>query len=364
MYLAGVNIGGHFSQTEANTQEIRDPFENFITRDDIKKIKEWGFNCVRFPVDYSFFVREDGSFDEERLKKIDRIINFCSESELYIILDLHKAPGHSFAFKERDENDIWDKNSENRKKFLEIWDMLSKRYAGEKNIIYEILNEPVASDDDDWYDLAGEALETIRKNDAEHFVVIESNLWGQSPRFANMRKYEDDKIIYSFHFYDPIVVTHQMAEWTSFYKYDIYRRKTFYPGKPEGLDDSVREKVAELDNHFATWLDGQSREWNIDELEKVMQPVIDFKEKHNVPVLCGEFGCVAHGDPGTRINWTADFMALCRKHGISFTYWNYKNLDFGLYDFTEKYADNPNYRNEERLDKGVLKELQNGILHP
>ncbi|HDT15169.1 MAG TPA: glycoside hydrolase family 5 protein [Firmicutes bacterium] len=364
MYLAGVNIGGHFSQIEANTQVIKDPFDNFITEEDIRKIKEWGFNCVRFPVDYSFFTLEDGSFDEERMKKTDRIIDFCSDAGLYVIFDLHKAPGHSFAFKERDENDIWDKKSANRKKFIDIWDMLSKRYKNRDKILYEILNEPVAPEDNMWYELADEAIAAIRENDTEHFIVVESNLWGQSSRFVNMKKYDDEKILYSFHFYDPIVVTHQMAEWTSFYKYDIYRKKTFYPGRPEGLDDSVRAKVEKLDNHFATWLDGQDKEWNIDELEKVMKPVLDFKNRHNVPVLCGEFGCVAHGDPQTRINWTRDFMALCAKHGISFTYWNYKNLDFGIYDFTEKYADNPNYQNDERLDKGVLGELQNGILHP
>jgi hypothetical protein len=89
-----------------------------------------------------------------------------------------------------------------------------------------------------------------------------------------------------------------------------------------------------------------------------MTPVLAFKEKFNVPILCGEFGCIAKADPQTRVNWTNDVVSLFKKHGISYTYWSYKNMDFGLYDFTEKYADNPNYANEERLDRGILSALR------
>ena len=89
---------------------------------------------------------------------------------------------------------------------------------------------------------------------------------------------------------------------------------------------------------------------------------LDFKEKHNVPIFCGEFGCVVHGSPETRQNWTNDIIALFKKHKISYTYWNYKNLDFGIYDYTEVYASNKNYSEKERLDEGVLKALQSGIL--
>jgi len=103
-------------------------------------------------------------------------------------------------------------------------------------------------------------------------------------------------------------------------------------------------------------------EWNKEALERTIAPVLAFKEKYNVPILCGEFGCIAKADPETRINWINDLISLFKKHRISYTYWTYKNMDFGIYDFTEKYADNPNYTNEERLDRGTLSALQKGIL--
>jgi hypothetical protein len=55
-------------------------------------------------------------------------------------------------------------------------------------------------------------------------------------------------------------------------------------------------------------------------------------------------------------------MTIFKKHGISFTYWTYKNMDFGINDFTEKYKGNPNYENPGRFDESTLKELRNGIL--
>jgi hypothetical protein len=50
-----------------------------------------------------------------------------------------------------------------------------------------------------------------------------------------------------------------------------------------------------------------------------------------------------------------------KKQKISYSYWSYKNMDFGVIDHTELYKDNPNYDNG-RLDGNTLKALQNGIL--
>ena len=86
-----------------------------------------------------------------------------------------------------------------------------------------------------------------------------------------------------------------------------------------------------------------------------------FKQKYDVPILCGGFGCIASADPQVRTNWTHYVVSLFKQHGISYTYWNYKNLDFGLSHFTQKNAGNPNYANAERLDEGVLAALQAGL---
>ncbi|MFX1254723.1 MAG: hypothetical protein ACFFCZ_24140 [Promethearchaeota archaeon] len=49
MYLQGINIGGYFSKVEEFTEEHLD---EFITEEDIKRIKDWRFNILRLSVDY------------------------------------------------------------------------------------------------------------------------------------------------------------------------------------------------------------------------------------------------------------------------------------------------------------------------
>jgi aryl-phospho-beta-D-glucosidase BglC (GH1 family) len=353
MFLQGLNIGGYLSQAEFSNEHVK----GFFTEEDMKRIEGWGFNVVRLPVDYFFFEDDNNpySYIEDRMRQIDRVLSWAQKSDVALILDLHKAPGHSFDPRERGSNDIWDNRSVHRNRFLKAWDMLSKRYRKFNKIIYEVMNEPVAPKDAFWLELAEDTIKTIRANDKEHFIVVESNLWGRAATFKNMRKFADSNVVYSFHYYEPILITHQFAEWIPFY--DLYRKHEKYPGKIEGLKD-LKDRVAQKDKEFAGFLDYQEGEWNKEALERAMTPVLAFKEKFNVPILCGEFGCVAKADPQTRVNWTNDVVSLFKKHGISYTYWSYKNMDFGLYDFTEKYADNPNYANEERLDRGILSSLR------
>jgi aryl-phospho-beta-D-glucosidase BglC (GH1 family) len=360
MYLQGVNFGGYLSQADLNEKHLK----TFITEKDFKKVKSWGFNIIRLPVDYMLFEddRKPFVYDEKRLKYLDRCVDLAEKHDLWLMIDLHKAPGHSFALKERDSNDIWDKKSPNRARFVKIWEFLAKRYAGRgEKIMYELLNEPVAGKDAQWNSLASDGLEAIRKFDKKHWVVIESNKWGNVHTFRSLKKFNDKKIIYSFHFYEPIVVTHQMAEWVGFVKNNIYKKLVDYPGRPEGMK-GIAAEVAKREKDFAIFFKKQDRMWTKKDLDKMVDLIVRFAKKNSVPVLCGEFGCVAHAMPKTRENWTRDLISKFRKHRISYTYWNYKNMDFGLLDYTEKYGRNGNYTPGTRLDGPILKALQSGIL--
>ena len=358
MLFRSLNLGGFYSQVKDDVF-VENHLDTFVTEEDLKQIKKWGFNHLRLPVDY-FFFENNGNFDEGRLKRIDAFLHLAEKNGLNTMVDLHKAPGHSFAFKERDKNDIWDRKSENRSRFLNIWDMLSKRYKTRENISFEVMNEPVAPEASMWNELCDDAISVIRNNDKEHAIVVESNLWGSCKMFNELKKFDDDNIIYSFHCYEPILITHQFAPWVSFVIFDIYNKAVEYPGRPQNIGEAY-EKVKAADNRFAELLKNNDRHWDMNALEEVMKPVLDFKAKHNVPVYCGEYGCVVRAEPGTRQRWTTDFTGLLKKHSISSAYWSYKNMDFGIVDYTELYKDNPNY-DSSRLDAGMLKAVQNAIL--
>ena len=75
MYLQGLNIAGYMSQAEF----CQEPFESFFTEADVQKIKEWGFNVIRLPVDYFFFEDDDNPYQyvEDRLKLIDNVFHWA-----------------------------------------------------------------------------------------------------------------------------------------------------------------------------------------------------------------------------------------------------------------------------------------------
>lgn len=360
MFLSGVNIGGFFSQTkEFSTEHLK----SFITEEDIDRIKKWGFELIRLPIDYFFFESDDQPFQykEERLKLIDKVVDWTQERDIYLILDLHKAPGHTFEVREKKVNDLWEEGTDSRKRFLAIWNMLSKRFSRSDKVMYEPMNEPTAPESKDWYQLLDKTIETIRKNDTNHYIVVESNMWATAGTFNEMKKYDDEKILYSFHFYEPHIVTHQLAEWVPFVYENIYRKKVPYPGKPQGLEN-IKEKMEKVAPHFAQFFEDQGKEWDKQELINFLKPVIDFKEKYpEAPLFCGEFGVNVKADPETRRNWLKDLIAILKEYKISYAYWSYKNMDFGIVDYTKQYENNPNYT-KDRLDVESLKILQNGMI--
>ena len=89
---------------------------------------------------------------------------------------------------------------------------------------------------------------------------------------------------------------------------------------------------------------------------------LKFKKKHKVPVLCGEFGCVAHAMPKTRKNWTRDIISISGRTGYPILTGITRTWISASVDYTKKYKNNPNYALKTRTDKPILKALQSGIL--
>src|SRR5215469_6109051 len=63
--------------------------ENYVTQVDIHLLHEAGFNSIRIPMHYKFFESDDA----EGFKLLDRIIEWSRQEGLYVILDMHAAPG-------------------------------------------------------------------------------------------------------------------------------------------------------------------------------------------------------------------------------------------------------------------------------
>ena len=88
----GINVGGYLSQCEHSKEH----YESFIGKNDIDKIAGWGFDHIRLPIDYEVFEEEDGTPKEDGYKTVEKVVNWCKDNRLNVVLDLHKAFGYDF----------------------------------------------------------------------------------------------------------------------------------------------------------------------------------------------------------------------------------------------------------------------------
>lgn len=198
---------------------------NHTRKEDIDAMAAWGFNSVRLPMHYELFtppidqekVKGKITWREDGFKMVDELLAWCKANNIYLILDLHAAPGgqgNDVAISDRDTNkpSLWD-SPENQAKMIALWRKLAQRYANEPAIAaYDIINEPnwgFESKDDKngcketqnapLRDLMIRTTKAIREVDNKHLVVVEGNCWGNN--YKGVMPAWDNNMALSFHKY-------------------------------------------------------------------------------------------------------------------------------------------------------------------
>ena len=342
--LCGFNLGGWLSQSSL----APDHLETFLKKEDLANIASWGFNHVRLPIDYSLISGERGldSLAQEFVW-VDKAITMCIENGLRCVLDLHLAPGHSFHM--RQENDLWH-NSKSQQILLRLWQEIADRYRAypPELLLYDLLNEPTTDNVHIWSTLALRLTETIRAIDLTRPLILESHCKGNPQVFREMSPTGDPYTLYSFHFYDPLVFTHQHAEWTSFI--EDYDCEVDYPGQPPAPLHSLPDFVA----HEV------EISWDRTQLEEIIKPALVFRDQYKVPLYCGEFGVYLAAPQSSRSRWLIDVLDMFKKHEIGWAYWNYKNKGFGVIYDDGPLSLLPEYQNVRHLNESLLSMLKQG----
>lgn len=296
------------AQVEAFYQSWRD---NFITKADIDYIASQGFNAVRLPMHYELFltasqrtwrnnvIKNIGYHDTykanlqtalnnnqlftdpnvEGFKIIDRLLGWCAANGLYVILDLHAAPGGQGADQNISDlfyaNDLW-----NQQVFKDVtnklWERISVRYKSEPRIAwYELINEPnQVPNNQVIHDLYQRLITTIRNQGDNHILMIGGNGWGNNYDYMEPYTFAPNwGLIYSSHRY-----------WIN------------------AADDWVRDP-------------------NPNQINRMIN-LTEFRTRHNVPVFVGETG-------ENNNDWLRQNITWMEEWGIGWAHWTYKRHDVG-----------------------------------
>lgn len=322
-FHSGVNLGGWLSQYPAYDYSH---FDTFITPLDIRRIADWGCDHVRLPVDYPVLEADGqaGKINEHGLAYVVAALEECRANDLNVILDLHKAPGYSFD--ELQSAALFDQPAL-QTRFLDLWQEVAWRLEGTQGFVaFELLNEVNLPDGEPWNCLAHQAVERIRSVDPDRLLVVGGNHYNAPDELEALVVPDDERILYTFHFYTPLVVTHQFAPWQPAML--AYGQKVDYPGHAEGLDDLIARHP-----DFAPEVQplvGKRFDRNF--LRKAVGPALEFARRKKQVVYCGEYGVIDRAPMETRLHWTSDLVSILREHGIGRAAWSYKAMDFGLVD--------------------------------
>ncbi|RZK12766.1 MAG: carbohydrate-binding protein [Flavobacterium sp.] len=269
---------------ETNTAEFYQAYrDNGITKRDIDSLAAWGFNSVRLPMHYNLYtlpieqepVAGQNTWLDEGFEMTDNLLAWCAENNLYLILDLHAAPGGqgkdaNISDYDSTKPSLWE-SVNNRNKMIALWRKLALRYKDSPWVgAYDIINEPnwnFTGTNQNGCDeqnngplraLQVAVTQAIREVDTNHLIFIEGNCWGNN--YNGMFPLWDDNLALSFHKY-----------------------------------------------------------WNYNTTASI-QGILNLRTQHNVPIWLGESG------ENSNV-WFTDAILLMETNNIGWAFWPMKKIE-------------------------------------
>jgi endoglucanase len=320
-FTRGVNLTNWLQAP--SVQQIQ--FTKFA-KQDLINIKNLGCDVIRLPINLHAMTSgsPDYTIDPLFYSYLDQIIDWAEELELHLILD-----NHSFEPEVDTNPDIGDI-------LIPVWMQMAQHYKDRTTYVYyEVLNEPHGISDTIWNQIQQQVIDAIRAVDQTHTIIVGPAGWNSYNNLKFMPEYEDDNLIYTFHFYDPFLFTHQGASWTDpsleslagvpfpYYAGDI-------PVCPPELENTW------VKDSLANYRDTET----VEHIKELIDIAADFQITRNVPLFCGEFGAyMPNSDGKNRLYWYNLVRSCFELKGIAWTMWDYKG-DFGLFKYgTEELID-------------------------
>lgn len=288
------------------------------TKQDFENIKSLGADVIRLPINLHSMVGASPEYplDSLFLFFLDQVVDWAEEVDIHLILD-----NHTFS-----PTDDTDPNI--GRILVPVWTQLAEHYTDRSELIhYEVLNEPHGISNEDWNAIQLSVVNAIRTVDEKHSIIVGGSDFNSYNSLSAMPQYADTNLIYTFHFYDPFILTHQGASWVGIPMDDL-------GGIPFPYEASSMPSLPS--SLVGTWaqssFNNYSNEGNATWVKQQLDIALSFAEERGVPVFCGELGVYdLTSDNQSRVNWHEVVNGYLNEHGISWTNWDYHG-GFGIFE--------------------------------
>lgn len=311
----GVNISHWYAQSPRGYDE--DHLSTYFTEHDVALIAQMGFRHVRLTLnDRVLFDRvQPDKLNAENLERFLARLAWFRQHGLLAIVDLHPE----------DDYKQWITTPEGADAFVRHWQALAEALSGTDPdwIVLEILNEPHRIKDQPWQNLQGRAIQAIRQAAPHHTIIATGGEWGSIEQLLKLQPYDDDNIVYTFHWYQPFMFTHQSATWGWPATRPVGNLPwPLEPEQAQAISEAVTDNE-ESRGHVKRAIErGQfTRAW----MQRQLDQVVQWQQTNGgVPVYVGEFGVYKKASPReSRLAWYQASREEFEKRGWGWAIWDY-----------------------------------------
>lgn len=295
-----------------------------VKNTDFALLKQLGFKSIRLPVAFNYFEKENIPM-REIFTRIDEIIKLCKAYGFKLIIDNHNG--------NLNDNDYLTETP----KIINLWLNLAKRYQKESNtfLFFEIYNEPPHMNPQTWKDAAYNIVTAIHKTYPQRTLIVGASNYNSIFELSRFVRLADENVIYTFHFYEPFLFTHQGAEWIG---NDVATTGVPFPYNAENFPQLSSKTKNTYGEHYYNMykLDG-----NAASIADKIKMIKNWSDKYYVPVLCGEYGVYnKYADLDSRCRYIKAVRDALKKYNIPGILWDY-NTNFSIFAGTPSIAHLP-----------------------
>ena len=304
----------------------------YFEEEDFQIVSDLGFDFVRLPLNYTFWIDHDDPFsiNENKLDAVDQAVRWGQKYGVHVNISFHRAPGYSVAGDRVEPFVLWH-DKEALEAFKLHWTTFAKRYKGipSSEVSFNLVNEPSKVGPGEHAAVMRPTISAIHEIDPDRLILLDGLQYGNVP-MPDLGDLAKKNVAQSCRAYIPSGVTHYRASW-------VDREQRFpYPKWPGGYAEDGLWDRERLEKHYGAWA--------------------AIAENFNMGVHCGEGGCFNKTPHDVVLRWMEDVLDILKGYNIGYALWNLKG-PFGILDSERADVDYVDYKGH-KLDKKMLDILQ------
>lgn len=292
-----------------------------LSTSDLRDIKALGLDHVRIPVDpaVALAAQAGDQTSAARLAGTFRLACAALQSRLLVILDMHPASA---------DLTLTDANAaQATPRLIAAWAALGKAFAKlpTSGLLLEVLNEPQVHDTATWDRAQASLLAAAKAAFPGSLPILTASPFDTAVALQGLKPVPLARVLYAFHFYSPMVFTHQSAAWT-LPSYAEVKGLTFPPDA--GNIDLVSSRVSDP-AILRQLTDYRSSAGGTNPLQAQIRAVARWARANHVQVVATELGVIKDAPAPSRNAWLRQARSEMEATGIGWTLWEWRG-GFGI----------------------------------